>query len=197
MVQMEEYSALKNEIHQCIELEFVAQTTMVTSVIAIFAIAFQLNNMWTLLVSYIPLLCFQATINAKRNGRLKIAAYIQVFHELDDKWEKAIYEVAKELSYRSSLHKSAIIAKFFSKMSSFIFAILTCICSIIMFIVNYGFDLSSRYISILSIIIFINILCLYSVYVLNRQVYYAGKTSKMYIEIMEKIKSQQSTELNQ
>lgn len=183
LLSTQEYTALKSEIQQCIEFEFVSQTTMITTVIAIFAIAFQQNNAWLFTIAYLPLVYFQTVINRKRNGRLKIAAYIQVFHSEDDHWEKMIYEVAKR-TYTDNpnspfRHRFGSI----SKMTAFAFSLLIAVCSTIHFAVA-----ASSTTLFFILLILLHIISVRIVYLLNREVYRSREVSKQYVRVFEELK---------
>lgn len=194
MLSTQEYAALKNEIQQCIEFEFVSQTTMITTVIAIFAIAFQQNNPWLFLISYLPLLYFQTVTNKKRNGRLKIAAYIQVFHQEDDHWERMIYEVAKRTPTEGPNNPFHHHMGFISKMTAFVFSLLIAGCSIILFIrINLPSSTNLLEFIFLFLLHFFGVATVYS---LNRKVLTSRKVSKQYISVFEELKSELNNSSN-
>lgn len=134
MLFTQEYAALKSEIQQCIGFEFVSQTTMITVVIAVVSLAFQQNNAWLFAISYLPLMYFQTVMNKKRNGRLKIAAYIQIFHEEDVHWEKAVYGVAKKVYANKPSSPLFHPMGFLSTKTAFTFSVLVAMCSSVHYI---------------------------------------------------------------
>lgn len=191
MQTTQEYAALKSEIQQCIEFEFSAQTTMITLVVAIFAIAFQQGNAWLFMIAYLPLIHFQTVMNKKRNGRLRIAAYIQVFYSEYGSWESIIYEVGKRTYTTNSrdpfYHHLGII----SKMTAFSFSLLVAICSIFhFFITNPPTHTNSP---ILCWHLLIHLLCISVIYSVNSKVFTGKTVSDRYVEIFQTLKHEQES----
>lgn len=204
MKNQQEYAALKNEISQCIQFEFVAQTTMITTAIAIFAIAFQQHSPWLFIITYLPLLYFQSFMNKKRNGRLRIAAYIRVFYDETDRWEKAVYDVANSINalypkqkgflkqHQANKTNPNIFSHrlgFISRQSSFLFSILSALCSIILYITEYrasGF-VDGR-VWAFFILVILNAIPVYGVHLLNSEVSKARAISKKYVELFANLR---------
>ena len=187
MFQKEEYNALKNEILQIQEFEFDSQKTMISIVIAIFAIAFPLNNPWILSISYLPLISFQSIINKKRIGRIKISAYIEVYYsEHAQSWERALHRVPAKLS--SVKYKYPFIQRVhsLSRMSAFFLALLVALCACILFIKQnpaLGTDVLLQLVCLL----LLQIVCVDVIFNLNKKIYYVGDARKEFLRIFREI----------
>ena len=191
MKNPQEYAALKNEISQCLQFEFVAQTTMITAVIAIFAIAFQQHSPWLFL------LYFQSFINKKRNVRLKIAAFIRVFYNDADRWEKAVGDVDKQIRALYPRQKGLLRQRltdktnpfahrlsFLSRRSSFLFATLSALCSLTLYAAERGAGgFSGGQLWLFVLLVLFNALPVYGVHLLNAEVSNAQSGSDNYFDL--------------
>lgn len=207
MKNPQEYVALKNEISQCLQFEFVAQTTMITTVIAIFAIAFQQHNPWLFVLTYLPLLYFQSFINKKRNARLKIAAYIRVFYNDVDRWEKAVYDVDKRINdlypRQKGLLKQRLVNKtnpfahqlsFLSRRSSFLFSALSALCSIVLYITEHGTSgFAGGQVWLFILLFLFNAVPVYGVHLLNAEVSKVKSVSDKYFELFINLRDSDKT----
>lgn len=190
MSQAEEFLALKNEILQIQEFEYDAQKTMLSIVIAIFAIAFPLNNPWLLSIAYLPLITFQSIINKKRIGRIKIAAYIEIYHqERQQSWESVVHKVPLKLSAVKEKYPFIQRVHSLSRMSAFLLSLLISFCSCILFLTQVSAfckEFAIQFVCLLAI----QLLCVVVVFFLNKKVYYTGSARKEFLRIFEEIKQE-------
>ena len=187
MFQREEYNSLKSEILQIQEFEFDSQKTMISIVIAIFAIAFPLDNPWILSIAYLPLISFQSIINKKRIGRIKISAYIEVYYSKHNQsWERTVHRVPAKLS--SVKYKYPFIQRVhsLSRMSAFLMALLVALCACI---------LSMKQLPVLDMDTLLQLACLWLLQIvcadvifhLNKKVYYVGDARKEFLRIFREL----------
>lgn len=188
-----EYNMLKTEIMQCVELEFNTQIAMITTVIAIFAIAIQCNNAWIFIITYLPLIFYQSIMNNKRNNRQKISAYIDVFYSDESLWEHLIYILPNKMKLKENKYSFKKQYRFFSKMWSFIFSLLTLLCSTVMQITQIWCT-NELYFKIISplIIIFIGVIFNIIILKLNKKAYNAKLVFDEYKNIFIRMKNESS-----
>lgn len=82
-----QYSALRNEILNCITMQNNYIVAMYTISISILVFAFSQNDELIFLFPYLIIIPFQSIINIKRNAMIKLGVYIQVFLEDENDWE--------------------------------------------------------------------------------------------------------------
>lgn len=102
-MKSEEYTSLRNEIMQLVNIQNNYIIAMYTITIAILSLAIQQDNEWLFLLPYIILFSFQRIISVKNDGMLRIAAYIAVFLDEEIGWEKKYNDIVDALKspYRS------------------------------------------------------------------------------------------------
>ncbi len=87
-MKKEEYLTLKEEINDLTMMQNNCVIAMYTITIAILSLAIQQKNEWLFLLPYIILFSFQRIINAKKDVRIRAIAYIAVFLDGENGFEK-------------------------------------------------------------------------------------------------------------
>ena len=142
-----EYTMLKQEIISLVELQNTYIIAMYTITITIFGVAFERKSHILFLLPYIILFSFQRVISAKRDGILRIAAYIAVYLEEGKGWESSYEKVVDKTTKESNGKEkfSRFMNIITGRISSLQLGALCSIASIIMCCYNKGITLSNIY----------------------------------------------------
>lgn len=126
-----EYSALKQEILDLINIQNNYIIAMYTITITILGIAMERKNATLFLLPYIVLFSFQRIIAAKRDGYLRIAAYIAVYLEEGEGWESNYKNTINQISVTKKKRKKTVIENIISgRLSSLQLGLLCSLLSI-------------------------------------------------------------------
>ena len=139
MKNPEEYTSLREEILQLINIQNNYIIAMYTISITILVFGIERKNEWIFMMPYIILLAFQRVISAKNNDMLRIAAYIAVYLENENEgWESQYTKIAKETSIIDKKHKGSLTLKniIFGRVSSLQLGLVCSILGIVVCIVN-------------------------------------------------------------
>lgn len=96
----EEFSSLRDEIIESITLQNNYIVAMYTIAVTIMVFAIEKNNSVLFLMPYMILFPFQSIINSKRDGMLKMGAYIEVYYGQDFKWEHTNYLITDAMNQK-------------------------------------------------------------------------------------------------
>ncbi len=123
-----EYSSLRQEILNSINICDTYKIAMYTVTVAIIAIAFSQKNPILFLLPYTAILAFQQAISKKNENTIVIGAYISVFLERGNGWESENIELKKIMHdnewdktskpKKPSRHNVRLIDKLFGRISS-------------------------------------------------------------------------------
>ena len=97
-----QYASLKTEMQEIVAIQSNYIIAMYTITVAIIGIGLQFDNVWLLLLPYVVLFSFQRIIQAKKDVMLRIAAYIYVFLDGPDEFEKNYTKIEKKTTNRFS-----------------------------------------------------------------------------------------------
>lgn len=100
-----QYASLKAEMQEIVTIQSSYIIAMYTITVAIIGIGLQFDNVWLLLLPYVVLFSFQRIIQAKKDVMLRIAAYISVFLDGPDGFEKNYTKIVKKTTNRFSQKK--------------------------------------------------------------------------------------------
>lgn len=92
-----EYNALRAEVLNLISIQNTYIIAMYTITVTILGIGLQTQNSLLFLLPYTVLFSFQRTISAKRDGYLRIAAYIAVYLEKGSGWESRYETIVRSI----------------------------------------------------------------------------------------------------
>ena len=105
MVHYNQYAPLKSEMQEIVAIQSNYIIAMYTITVAIIGIGLQFDNVWLLLLPYIVLFSFQRIIQAKKDVMIRIAAYISVFLDGPDGFEKNYTKIVQKTTNRFSKKK--------------------------------------------------------------------------------------------
>ena len=106
-MSQEEYSALKAEITETVNIQQNYIIAMYTMTAAFIGFAIQYSNLWLFVIAYIVLIPFQRIIDAKKYHKLKLSAILAAYS--NDIWEQH-YTHFEDNVFSPTYHRS-----FFSK----------------------------------------------------------------------------------
>lgn len=181
-----EYNALRNEILNLISIQNTYIIAMYTITITILGFGLQTQNSFLFLLPYIVLFSFQRIISAKRDGYLRIAAYITVYLEEGSGWESRYATITG--SMQSTKHKNklniVIYNVFIGRISSSQLGFLCSSISIIVTLLNITEDnVPLTIVTILSAVILFSLLLYF-----NKNTLKSMKKREEYIELMKNTK---------
>lgn len=101
-----EYSTLRDEIINLVEIQSNYIIAMYTITVSIIGFAIERNSEWLFLLPYIILFSFQRIISSKNDGMIRIAAYIAVFLEENHGWESMYADVVKRTTVKHNNRKT-------------------------------------------------------------------------------------------
>lgn len=105
---MEEYNALRAELVSKQERKMDAYLHMYLLYVPIFALAFEINNYYLFMITYIILIPYQAIINNMEWNVSRISAYIRLFYENDQTHQRWETMNAEYKPYTDYLEKTKI-----------------------------------------------------------------------------------------
>lgn len=139
-----EYASLRQEMINLIDLQNNYIIAMYTITVTILGIAYERRSHILFLLPYVILFSFQRIISAKRDGLLRIAAYVSVFLEKDDGWESRYSKVVNETCYKNNkVRYTKFMNIITGRMSSFQLGFLCSISSIITCCINKNINLTN------------------------------------------------------
>lgn len=100
--QPDQYTALKAVMQGIVEIQSNYIIAMYTITVAIIGIGLQFRNEWLLLLPYVVLFSFQRIIQAKKDNSLRVSAYIAVFLDGPDGFERNYEQIVQETTIRFS-----------------------------------------------------------------------------------------------
>lgn len=184
-----EYTMLKQEILGLINIQNNYIIAMYTITVTIWGIAYERRSHILFLLSYIILFSFQRIITTKKEGMIRLAAYIVVY--LEDGWEKNYHSmVAETLEKRDSKKVFSQFMNMISgRISSLQLGFLCSASSVIMCLVNMDMTISENLILKIKIIDLISLIGAISLYVVlwywNKNVLKTMKMRSDYIELLK------------
>lgn len=101
-IHYNQYAPLKGEMQEIVAIQSNYIIAMYTITVAIIGIGLQFDNVWLLLLPYVVLFSFQRIIQAKKDVMLRIAAYISVFLDGPDGFEKNYIKIVNKTTNRFS-----------------------------------------------------------------------------------------------
>ena len=104
-IHYNQYAPLKGEMQEIVAIQSNYIIAMYTITVAIIGIGLQFDNVWLLLLPYVVLFSFQRIIQAKKDVMLRIAAYISVFLDGPDGFEKNYIKIVNKTTNRFSQKK--------------------------------------------------------------------------------------------
>lgn len=104
-IHYNQYAPLKAEMQEIVAIQSNYIIAMYTITVAIIGIGLQFDNVWLLLLPYVVLFSFQRIIQAKKDVMLRIAAYIVVFLDGPDGFEKNYIKIVNKTTNRFSQKK--------------------------------------------------------------------------------------------
>lgn len=181
-----EYNALRSEILNLISIQNTYIIAMYTITITILGFGLQTQNSFLFLPPYIVLFPFQRIISAKKDGYLRIAAYITVYLEEGSGWESRYATITS--SMQSTKHKNklniVIYNVFIGRISSSQLGFLCSSISIIVTLLNITEDnVPLTIVTILSAVILFSLLLYF-----NKNTLKSMKKREEYIELMKNTK---------
>ena len=195
MTNEQEYVTLREEIVNNINIQNTYLIAMYTIVVTIIVFALEQKNEILLLLPYIILFPFQSIINAKRNGMIKMSAYINVFLENNHGWEAANIKISAKINNKAYSEKGRIIYgldRFIRRMGATQLGILCSCCACVLHFYNLHIKINQ----IMSIpayqwLIFIAafVLGILTIWV-NKTVWSYPLQSEVYNQIMQEVQSE-------
>lgn len=181
-----EYNALRSEILNLISIQNTYIIAMYTITVTILGIGLQTQNSLLFLLPYTVLFSFQRTISAKRDGYLRIAAYIAVYLEEGSGWESKYATIISSIQPTKHNNKFVTVINniFVGRISSSQLGILCSSISIIMASLNItdnNFPLTIA--TILSAVVLLLLLLRY-----NKNTLKSMKKREEYIQLMKSAK---------
>lgn len=185
-----EYSALRNEILNCITMQNNYIVAMYTISISILVFAFSQNDELIFLFPYLIIIPFQSIINIKRNAMIKLGVYIQVFLENENDWENVniLFEAENRKIDDKRIHNK--LKRFVRRTGAVQIGFFCSLSAGIVHYMNLGIEFKEILsVSLRNSLVFIFALLLFGVvFLLNKTVWETKNVRESYLSIMSNIK---------